>query len=77
MPLRLVQEGEWVRITCMSGGREFQDRLAGMGLRVGGRLEVIQNRLDGKMLLGCESTRLFLGGGMAQKILVAVEGRRS
>lgn len=76
VPLRLVREGEWVRIVSVNSGRGFHDRLAGMGLRIGGRLEIVQNRLDGKVLLGHEGTRLFLGGGMAQKIqVVIVEGR--
>lgn len=77
IPMRLAPEGEWVRIIALCGGRGFQDRLAGMGLHIGGRLEVIQNRCDGKLLLGHDDTRLFLGGGMAQKIRVVIEGRSS
>jgi Fe2+ transport system protein FeoA len=77
VPMRLAHEGEWVRIVALCGGRGFQDRLAGMGLHIGGRLEIIRNRFDGKLLLGHDGTRLFLGGGMAQRILVVIEGRRS
>jgi ferrous iron transport protein A len=75
VPLRLAQEGEWVRIVGLKGGKGFHDRLAGLGLRVGGRLEVIRNAMDGKLLLGHEGTRLFLGGGLAHKIQVVLEGR--
>lgn len=74
VPLRLAGEGEWVRIVAFHGGRGFHDRLAGMGLCVGGRLEVIRNRFDGKIVLGNEGSRLFLSGGMAQKIEVVIEG---
>ncbi|KJS31968.1 MAG: hypothetical protein VR64_10240 [Desulfatitalea sp. BRH_c12] len=77
VPMRLAHEGEWVRIIALRGGRGFQDRLAGMGLHIGVRLEIIQNRFDGKLLLVHDGTRLFLGGGMAQKILVVIEGRSS
>ena len=72
LPLRLAREGDRVKIVSLNGRRGFHDRLAGLGLRVGGRVEVIQNRMDGKLLLGHEGTRLFLGGGMAQKIQVVV-----
>lgn len=75
VPLGLVTEGEWVRIVALHGGRGLHDRLAGMGICVGGRLEVIRNRFDGKIVLGHEGSRLFLGGGMAQKIRVVIEGR--
>jgi ferrous iron transport protein A len=75
LPLRFVREGEWVRIVSLNGGKGFHDRLAGVGLRVGGFLSIIRNGMDGKLLLGHEGTRLFLGGGMAQKIqVVIVEG---
>jgi Fe2+ transport system protein FeoA len=74
VPLRLAGEGERVRIVALHGGRGFHDRLAGMGLCVGGRLEVIRNRFDGRIVLGHEGARLFLGGGMAQKIDVFIEG---
>ena len=75
LPLRFVREGEWVRIVSLNGGKGFHDRLAGVGLRVGGFLSIIRNGMDGKLLLGHEGNRLFLGGGMAQKIqVVIVEG---
>ena len=77
VPLRLVREGEWVTIVALRGGRGFHDRLGGMGLHIGGRLEVIHNRMDGKVLLGHEGARLFLGGGMAQKIHVVIDERRN
>jgi Fe2+ transport system protein FeoA len=77
LPLRLVREGEWVRIVSVNGGEGFHNRLAGVGLRVGERMEIIRNGMDGKLLLAHEGTRLFLGGGMAQKIqVVIVEGTK-
>ena len=48
LPLRLAREGDRVRIVSLSGGRGFHDRLAGLGLRIGERVEVIQNRIEGK-----------------------------
>lgn len=69
-PLRLASEGERVRITSLVGGKSFRDRLISMGLNVDSEIQIVQNREGGKMLIGIEDTRLFLGGGMAQKITV-------
>lgn len=70
--LRLAREGEWVRIVSVKKGKGFHDRLAGLGLQVGAEVQVLKNAMNGKILIGHEGTRLFLGGGMANKIQVAV-----
>ncbi len=70
--LRLAREGDWVKIVSINGGKGFHDRLAGMGLHVGAEVHVLRNSMNGKLLLGHEGTRLFLGGGMAHKIQVVV-----
>ena len=70
--LRLAQEGDRVRIVSLSGGRRYRKRLAGMGLRIGEEIEVLRNDMGGKLLLGHQGNRLFMGGGMAHKIQVAV-----
>lgn len=73
--LRMAGEGDWVKIVAVRGGRGFNDRLAGLGLRVGAKLFVLNNPMDGKLLLRHEDTRLFLGGGMAHKIqVVGIKG---
>jgi len=73
--LRLAQEGEWVRIVSVNGGKGVYERLAGFGLRVGAEIQVLQNSMKGKLLLGHQGARLYLGGGMAHKIQVAaIEG---
>ncbi len=74
-PLRMAKEGEMVRIVDVRGCNAFLERLTGIGLCIGELLEVIQNRINGKLLIGHKGTRLFLGGGMAHKIeVVNVEG---
>lgn len=70
--LRLAQAGEWVTITSVDGGKGIHERLAGFGLRVGAEVQVLHNSMNGKLLLGHQGARLYLGGGMAQKIQVAV-----
>jgi ferrous iron transport protein A len=70
--LRLAQEGEWVRIVSVNGGKGFHERLAGLGLRVGAEVQVLQNLMNDKLLLAHQGARFYLGGGMAHKIQVAV-----
>jgi ferrous iron transport protein A len=73
--LRLAQEGEWVRIVSVNGGKGVHERLTGFGLRVGTEVQVLQNSMNGKLLLDHQGSRLYLGGGMAHKIqVVAIEG---
>ncbi len=73
--LRLAQEGEWVRIVSVNGGKGVHERLTGFGLRVGAEVQVLQNSMNGKLLLGHHGARLYLGGGMAHKIqVVVIEG---
>ena len=73
--LRLAREGEWVRIVSVAGGKGHHERLAGVGLRVGAEVQVLHNAMNGKLLLGHQGARLYLGGGMAHKIqVVIIEG---
>lgn len=68
--LRMAREGQWVRIVSIKGGGRLHERLAGVGLRVGVKIQVLHNAMDGKLMLGHQGTRLYMGGGMAHKIQV-------
>lgn len=70
--MRLVQKGEWVRIVSVNGGKGVHERLVGFGLRVGAVVQVLNNSMNGKLLLGHHGVRLYLGGGMAHRIQVVV-----
>jgi ferrous iron transport protein A len=72
LPLALASEGERLMIVSLRGGRGFQEKLISMGLNVGDEIEVIQRRGGDAMLIAKEGIRYGLGGGMAQKILVAI-----
>ena len=54
----------------LDGGNEFSGRLAAMGLVLGAALQVMQNSGKGPMLVRARDTRLALGRGEAQRILV-------
>ncbi|MBN1627124.1 MAG: ferrous iron transport protein A [Deltaproteobacteria bacterium] len=71
-PLRLAGEGDHVRITGLAGGRGFHDSLAGVGLRPGVDMDVIQNSACGRMLICVNGSRFYLGGGMAQRIQIKI-----
>jgi len=72
LALRLARDGEWVSIVAINGGKGLHERLAGVGLRIGAEVQILNNPMNGKMLIGHNGSRLFLGGGMAQKIQVTV-----
>lgn len=56
----------------MVGGRAFQQRMVSMGIRVGTELEVLRGS-SGPVLVGVGESRLALGRGMAEKIMVNVD----
>ena len=58
------------------GGSGAQVRLATMGLRSGDEVEVITNRGEGQIVVAVNTTRLALGRGIANKIMVKPSGGR-
>jgi ferrous iron transport protein A len=62
------------RVLALRGGREFQHRIRSMGLSIGCELEVIQNDGSagdrGSVAIKIGDTRLMIGHGMAQKVIV-------
>lgn len=72
MPLGLAKPGESVIIREMAGGRSALSRLSSMGLRPGDQIEIINNTGHGRIILGHDYTRLAIGRGVAQKIMVSV-----
>jgi len=75
MPLAMAKPGEKVVVNDIMGGREARSRLATMGIKPGDSLEVINNNGMGRLIVGHGDTRLALGRGIAQKILVSPQAR--
>ncbi len=71
IPLAMAKAGETVFIREVAGCRHKQSRLASMGLKSGDRVEIINNTGGGRVILGLENTRLAIGRGMANKIMVS------
>jgi len=72
MPLAMAKPGERVVIREMAGGKTAKSRMADMGLRLGDHMEIISNSGEGRLILGRDCTRLAIGRGIAQKIMVSV-----
>lgn len=72
MPLAMAKEGEKVIIKEMTGGKHARSRLASMGLRPGDLLEIINNNGQGRLIVAHKYTRLAMGRGIAQKIMVSL-----
>jgi len=72
MPLTMSKESERVVIREIAGGRRKQARLADMGLRPGDLIEIINNAGRGRIILAHGPTRLAIGRGIAEKIMVSI-----
>ncbi len=76
LPLYMAAIGERVKITDIMGGREIKRRLIDMGLIVGADLEVVSSDPAGPQVVIVNGSRLALGAGVAQKIMVSHAGHR-
>ncbi len=72
VPLAMVSSGEVVTMVSTRAGWGLTRRLADMGLVPGTKLRVINNQMPGPLIIDLRGSRLILGHGMAQKILVEV-----
>jgi len=70
LPLTMVVPGKEVTLVSITGGRGLRARLTDMGLSEGMKLKVIHSHRRGPCIILVGGTRLILGHGMAQKILV-------
>jgi len=66
--------GAKARVLALRGGREFQHRIQSMGLSIGCELDVMQNDGsaggNGSVVIKVGDTRLMIGHGMAEKVIV-------
>jgi ferrous iron transport protein A len=69
----MAGEGDKVKVMDIRGGNSMQTRMAGMGIRQGDMLTVVQRHAHGSVVVARNETRYVLGGGMAQKINVVKE----
>lgn len=66
-----IAPGNKVKVVGYEGGCHFRQRLSDMGLRIGSDVEILRNAaMGGPVLLGIGSTRLAIGRGMAERVMV-------
>ncbi|TET88551.1 MAG: ferrous iron transport protein A [Dehalococcoidia bacterium] len=70
MPLAMASPGEVVQVVAVRAGWGLQRRLADMGLLPGVNIRVINSQMPGPVIIDLRGSRLVLGHGVAQKILV-------
>ena len=70
MPLAMAGTGKRLEVTGINAGHGLQRRLADMGLTPGVCVMVVNGYHPGPLLIDIRGTRLGLGFGIAQKIMV-------
>ncbi len=68
-PLAMASAGERVIIAQLKGSDTNKQRLIGMGLLPGIEIQIVSNQA-GAIVVAIAESRLGLGAGMAQKIIV-------
>ncbi len=69
-PLSTVRAGETVRLTEINAGRGLNSRLASMGLLPNVQVTVVRNGHPGPLVISVKNSKMVLGRGMADKIMV-------
>lgn len=70
MTLAMLAEGEKARLVGVRGGHQLRKRLADLGLNAGMAVQVVRRNPAGPLILGVKDSRLALGRGMADKVMV-------
>jgi len=70
MMLSSVKPGNEVTILDINGGRGIKSKLYSMGLVPGTKLTVLNGNTKGPVMISIRDSRLAIGHGMAQKIIV-------
>jgi Fe2+ transport system protein FeoA len=72
IPLTSLEPGRRGRLVRIEGGHQVVHRLSELGLTPGVEIEVLRRNGGGPLLLAVRDTRLAIGRGMADKVLVEI-----
>lgn len=72
-PLSHIPEGQTVTVASVHGGRGLRSRLTTMGLLPKTKIKVVHNGRTGPFVVSIKNTRMVLGRGIADKIMVLTE----
>ncbi|CAB49974.1 FeoA family protein [Pyrococcus abyssi] len=70
VPLTALGEGETGVVVNILGGPNARSKLLAMGIAPGVAVRVIKGRGPGPMIIGVGSSRIAIGWGIANKIIV-------
>jgi len=73
-PLAMANEGETVKVIGITAGKFLVKRLIAMGIIEQTELQIIQREQGNGLIVSRGETRLALGFGMANKIMVMPNG---
>ncbi|MFC1809353.1 ferrous iron transport protein A [Candidatus Omnitrophota bacterium] len=76
VPLSSISAQRKVKIIALNGGNVFQSRITSLGLHVGSYITIVRHAKRGPLLVEAKGTRIALGHGMAQKIIVMDTDKR-
>ncbi|MBE0533274.1 MAG: ferrous iron transport protein A [Rhodospirillales bacterium] len=69
-PLADAIAGDRLIIASFHAGKEMNRRLADLGLPIGAQIEVVNRQRGGRMVIARNLSRVALGAGMTDKIMV-------
>ena len=64
-----ARPGDMVRVIDVHADKQLKKRLVSMGVLINSRLRVIQRR-GSATVVGCDASRIAIGSGMSQNIMV-------
>jgi ferrous iron transport protein A len=70
-PLSKIRSGEKATIVAIEAGRGLNNRLASMGLVSDVEITVVSNSHPGPFVINVKGSKVMLGRGMANKIMVS------
>jgi Fe2+ transport system protein FeoA len=73
MPLSMATPGADVRLVEIHGDSQFKQRLADLGFNIGMQVRVVNDNGDGRLIVAVKDSRLALGRGVAQRVIVSTE----
>ena len=71
IPLSTIKSGETVKLAGVEAGRCLNSRLAAMGLLPNVEITVVSNGHPGPFVISVKDSRMMLGRGMVDKIMVS------
>jgi len=74
--LSMVGPGRRVRLASIDAGEELRSRLAAMGMVRNVEILVVSNSCPGPFVVNVKGTKIAIGRGMAQKVMVEQDGIR-